>query len=185
MKPLRNGDLSEIPGAAELIDSAQDAAKILAQRCAEKDDEIDRLRTQLDHVRAVHDEVVADLRKEIARLNAELEPALAVIDGQIKTIHEQGREIARLQEQVQYEQERNEGNVLLMERENARLREAENEQRATIFGKEAEAQKWANEAERLREAIKRYHRAWLRFPNDAEEHNDAWDDLVKIAREGR
>jgi hypothetical protein len=42
---FHTGDLTPIsPDAAELIDSAQDCAKKLAECCAEKDAEIERLR---------------------------------------------------------------------------------------------------------------------------------------------
>jgi uncharacterized coiled-coil DUF342 family protein len=51
MKPFRTGDLTPInPDAAELIDSAQDCAKKLAQCCAEKN------------------ELIADRDRQIAQL---------------------------------------------------------------------------------------------------------------------
>ena len=66
MKPLRNGDLTDIPGAAELIDAAQEAAKKLAQCCAERDAEIERLRERVK----LDDELNARLSRDNARMLA-------------------------------------------------------------------------------------------------------------------
>jgi len=69
-----------------------------------------------------------------------------------------------------------------MQAEVARLREVEHEMRATIYAKEAEAQKWANEVERLRKAIVEFDAA---DPNDIAVWQEKRDRLEEIAREGK
>ncbi len=72
-----------------------------------------------------------------------------------------------------------------------RLCEQLNEHRATIFAKEAEAQKWANECERLRAVIVRWDetgKAAAANPQDYDleaDHVAAEGALIQIAREGR
>ena len=61
MRPLRNGDLIPVDDAAELIDSAQDAAKKLARCCAAKEAESARLREAMTKEADAHDDACSAL----------------------------------------------------------------------------------------------------------------------------
>jgi hypothetical protein len=93
MRPLRNGDLTD---AAELIDSAQGCAKLMAECCAAKDAEIARLQEQVRYEQQRNEENVALNDYEMKRLREDLAH-------ENKAIVEREFEIIRLLEAIKRE----------------------------------------------------------------------------------